>query len=218
MLEANHDGWHTNDDIQWRGYSGLSHEGSWSYMKIFETCVKSYKWIRRVSLHKASLMMCGTSEGIAKRQCKPLIIEDCLLSTPRDHSWWKARRPRYKLTSQDTFGADKIPLIYLWFISISEVDSIICLVFLIIMIGKNFLRVRGFVVLKICYMPNEPLPNERLVLSKKTYAIINHNFVINCGYRCVFFCNMICKSWTCFVLGQASDLKRANYGRNPKFH
>jgi hypothetical protein len=36
MLEANHDGLHTNDDIQWRGYSGLSHEGSWSYMKIFE--------------------------------------------------------------------------------------------------------------------------------------------------------------------------------------
>jgi hypothetical protein len=24
-------------------------------------------------------------------------------------------------------------------------------------------------------MPNEPLPNESLVLSKKTYAIINHN-------------------------------------------
>jgi hypothetical protein len=42
-LEANHDGLHTNDGIQWRGYSGLSHEGSWSYMKIFEICVKSSK-------------------------------------------------------------------------------------------------------------------------------------------------------------------------------
>jgi NADH:ubiquinone oxidoreductase subunit B-like Fe-S oxidoreductase len=26
-------------------------------------------------------------------------------------------------------------------------------------------------------MPNEPLPNESLVLSKKTYAIINHNLL-----------------------------------------
>jgi hypothetical protein len=32
-------------------------------------------------------------------------------------------------------------------------------------------------VLKICYMPNKPLPNESLVLSKKTYAIINHNLL-----------------------------------------
>jgi hypothetical protein len=95
----------------------LSHEGSWSYMKIFETCVKSLKWIIRVSPHKETLMMCGTNEGIAKRRYKPPIIEDCLLSTPRDHSRWKAWRPRYKLISQDTFGADNIPLIYLWFIS-----------------------------------------------------------------------------------------------------
>jgi hypothetical protein len=128
MLEANHHGVHTNDGIQWRGYSGLSHEGSWSYMKIFETCVKSHKLIRRVSPHKATLMMCGTNEGIAKRRYKPPIIEDCLLSTPRDHSRRKARRPRYKLTSQDTFGADNIPLIYLLFISNSEVDSTLCLV------------------------------------------------------------------------------------------
>jgi hypothetical protein len=42
--------------------------------------------IRRVSPHKATLMMCGTNEGIAKRRCKPPIIGDCLLSTPRDHS------------------------------------------------------------------------------------------------------------------------------------
>jgi hypothetical protein len=131
MLEANHDGLHTNDGIQWRGYSGLSHERSWSYKKIFETCVKYYKSMRRVSPHKATLIMCGTKEGIAKRRYKPLIIEDCLLSTPWDHSRWKARRPRYKLTSQDTFGTDNIPLIYLWFISISEVDSILCLVLML---------------------------------------------------------------------------------------
>jgi hypothetical protein len=31
--------------------------------------------------------------------------------------------------------------------------------------------------LKLCYMPNEPLPNESLVLSKKTYATINHNLL-----------------------------------------
>jgi hypothetical protein len=139
MLEANHDGLHTNDGIQWRGYSGISHEGSWSYMKIFETCVKSLKW--RVSPHMATWMMCGTNEGIAKRRYKPPIIEDCLLSTPRDHSRWKAWRPRYKLTSRDTFGADNILLIYLWFISNSKVDSILCLVPMMIMIGYNFLRV-----------------------------------------------------------------------------
>jgi hypothetical protein len=114
-----------------RGYSGLPHEGSWSYMKIFETCVKSHKWIRRVSPHKASLMMCGTNEGIVKILCKPPIIGDCLLSTPRDHSRWKARRSRYKLTSQDTFGV----LIYLWFISNSKVDLILCLVLMMIVIG-----------------------------------------------------------------------------------
>jgi hypothetical protein len=141
MLEANHHGLHTNNGSQWRRYSGLSHEGSWSYMEIFETCVKSHKWIRRVSPHKATLMMCGTNEGIAKRLYKPPIIEDCLLSTPRDHSRWKAWRPRYKLTSQGTFGAYNILLIYLWFISISEVASILCLVLLIIMTGQNFLRV-----------------------------------------------------------------------------
>jgi hypothetical protein len=107
---------------------------SWSHMKIFETCVKYLKWIRRVSPHMATLM-CGTNEGIAKRRYKPPIMEDCLLSTPRDHSRWKARRPRYKLTSQDTFGADNIPLIYLWFISNSEVDSIICLVLMMFKIG-----------------------------------------------------------------------------------
>jgi hypothetical protein len=92
--------WITHKDgIQWSGYSGPSHEGSCSYMKIFEKQI-----------------MCGMNKGIVKRRCKPLIIEDCLLSTPRDHSRWKARRLRYKLTSQDTFAADNIPLIYLWFI------------------------------------------------------------------------------------------------------
>jgi hypothetical protein len=128
MLEENHDGLHedisdmceaqsirhTNDDIQWRRYSGFSHKGSWSYVKIFETCVKSLKWVRRVSPHKATLMMCGTNEGIVKSRYKPPIIEDCLLSTPRDHSRSKARRPMYKLTSQDTFGSDNIPLIYIY--------------------------------------------------------------------------------------------------------
>jgi hypothetical protein len=69
-------------------------------------------------------------------------------------------------------------------------------------------------VLKLCYMPNESL-----ALSKKTYATINHNllchtFVVMDAFVCV----MICKSWTCFVLGKASDLKRENCGRNPKFH
>jgi hypothetical protein len=28
-----------------------------------------------------------------------------------------------------------------------------------------------------------------------------------------FVCDMIYKSWTCFVLGQATDLKRANCGK-----
>jgi hypothetical protein len=32
-------------------------------------------------------------------------------------------------------------------------------------------------MLKLCYMPNEPLPNESLALSKKTYATINHNLL-----------------------------------------
>jgi hypothetical protein len=32
-------------------------------------------------------------------------------------------------------------------------------------------------VFKLYYMPNEPLPNEILVLSKKTYATINHNLL-----------------------------------------
>jgi hypothetical protein len=109
--------WITHKDgIQWSGYSGPSHEGSCSYMKIFETCVKSLKLTRRVSPHNTTPMMCGMNKGIVKRRCKPPIIEDCLLSTPRDHSRWKARRLRYKLTSQDTFAADNIPLIYLWFI------------------------------------------------------------------------------------------------------
>jgi hypothetical protein len=36
---------------------------------------------------------------------------------------------------------------------------------------------RGFVVFKLCYMPNEPLPNESLALSKKTYVTINHNLL-----------------------------------------
>jgi hypothetical protein len=46
----------------------------------------------------------------------------------------KSSKPRYKLTSQDTFGADNFPFIYLWFISNSEVDSILCLVLMMIMI------------------------------------------------------------------------------------
>jgi hypothetical protein len=36
---------------------------------------------------------------------------------------------------------------------------------------------RGFVVLKLCYISNEPLTNESLALSKKTYATINHNLL-----------------------------------------
>jgi hypothetical protein len=32
-------------------------------------------------------------------------------------------------------------------------------------------------MLKLCYIPNEPLPNEILELSKKTYATINHNLL-----------------------------------------
>jgi hypothetical protein len=73
-------------------------------------------------------------------------------------------------------------------------------------------------VLKLCYMPNEFLPNESLALSKKTYATINHNLLCRKLWLWMLFCDTICKSWTCFVLGQASDLKRANCGRNPKFH
>jgi hypothetical protein len=35
---------------------------------------------------QGNLDECGTNEGIAKRRYKPPIIEDYLLSTPRDHS------------------------------------------------------------------------------------------------------------------------------------
>jgi hypothetical protein len=33
------------------------------------------------------------------------------------------------------------------------------------------------VVLKLCYMPDEPLPSESLALSKETFATINHNLL-----------------------------------------
>jgi hypothetical protein len=39
-------------------------------------------------------------------------------------------------------------------------------------------------VLKLFYMPNEPLPNEILVLSKKPYATINHNLL--CHKLCLW--------------------------------
>jgi NADH:ubiquinone oxidoreductase subunit B-like Fe-S oxidoreductase len=32
-------------------------------------------------------------------------------------------------------------------------------------------------VFKLCHVPNEPLPNESLVLRKKIYAIINRNLL-----------------------------------------
>jgi hypothetical protein len=43
MFEANHDGLHIKDDIQWCGCLGLSHKGSWGYIKTFKICVKSNK-------------------------------------------------------------------------------------------------------------------------------------------------------------------------------
>jgi hypothetical protein len=73
-------------------------------------------------------------------------------------------------------------------------------------------------VFKLCYIPNEPFLNESLALINKTYATINHNLFCQIVVMDAFVCDMICKSWTCFVLGQASDLKRANCGRNPKLH
>ena len=92
---------------------GLSHEGSWNYMKTSKTCVKPCKWIKGVILLKATLMTCGTKGKIEKSLREPpSIIKDCPLSTPEDHSRWKARRLRYTLTSQDTFGDDNIPLIF----------------------------------------------------------------------------------------------------------
>jgi hypothetical protein len=84
-----HKWWHPMAWILWALTRRImeSHEDIWDMCEV-------HKWIRRVSPRKATLMMCGTNEGIAKRRCKPPIIEDCLLSTPRDHSRWKARRPR----------------------------------------------------------------------------------------------------------------------------
>jgi hypothetical protein len=125
MFWANHNGLHTADNIQWREYFGLSHEGSWSHMKAFKKYVKpTNKW-RVVILRKASLTTCGTKEGIEKSLREPpLIIKECSHSTLDDHSWWKALRIRYKLKSRGTFGDDFFPLLYscsypiVWFHSI----------------------------------------------------------------------------------------------------
>jgi hypothetical protein len=67
--------------------------------------------MRRVSPLKATLMMCGTNKGIVKRRYKPPIIEDCLLQLRETTHDEKLEGQGTKLTSQDTFGADNIPLI-----------------------------------------------------------------------------------------------------------
>jgi hypothetical protein len=70
------------------------------------------------------------------------------------------------------------------------------------------------------YMPNEPMPNESLELSNKLMLhLITTRFVnpIHIVVMVAFVSFTTCKSWTYFVLGQASDLKRENVGGKPSF-
>jgi hypothetical protein len=53
----------------------------------------------------------------------------------------KSSKAKVQINLSRQFWSWYIPLVYLWFISNSEIDSILCLVLMIIMIGYNFMRV-----------------------------------------------------------------------------
>jgi hypothetical protein len=73
------------------------------------------------------------------------------------------------------------------------------------------------------YMPKEPLINEELSAMHETYASFNYTLI-----RCynllmvlimdTYVYNKFCKSRSCFVLGQANNLKEAHVRRRPDFH
>jgi hypothetical protein len=95
---------HPTQGIVWRRPRRVTHRGWHPMARILWVLIRwimelnfhnqdvwAHKW-RGVILHKATLTTYGTKEGIEKSLCKPPpIIKDCSLSTPKDHSPWKAR-------------------------------------------------------------------------------------------------------------------------------
>jgi hypothetical protein len=80
-----------------------------------------------------------------------------------------------------------------------------------------------FMFKTINLMPEEPLTNDELSAIHETYA--SFNYTLTCCYNLlvvlimdVYVYNRFCKSRSCFVLGQAIDLKEAHVGRRTDFH
>jgi hypothetical protein len=80
-----------------------------------------------------------------------------------------------------------------------------------------------FMLEQINSMPKEPLHNQKLSILHETYASFNYTLI--CCYNLLvvliinaYVYNKFCKSRSCFVHGQANDLKEAYVGRRPDFH
>jgi hypothetical protein len=70
--------------------------------------------------------------------------------------------------------------------------------------------------------PKEPLPNDELSAMPETYA--SFVYTLTCCYNShlvlimdMYVYNKFCKSRSCFVVGQANDLKKAHVRRRPVF-
>ena len=72
-------------------------------------------------------------------------------------------------------------------------------------------------------MPKEPFPKDELSAMHETYA--SFDYTLSCCYNLhvvlimdAYVYNKFCKSRSCFVLGQANDIKEAHVGKLPDFH
>jgi hypothetical protein len=168
-------------------------------------------------------------DGFKKVTKRPSLIEIGSPSTQLDEPnitlVEKALRPRYTLKSQDIIGIDDDKFKYscstnrindsLNSLSHNN-DHVDSLDFL-----KNDDKAM-FMFESFNSMHKEPLPNDELSALHETYASFNYTLI--CCYNLLVVLimdahvfNKFCKSRSCFVLGQANDLKKGKYWAKTRF-
>jgi hypothetical protein len=159
------------------------------------------------------------------------LVEIDLLSMPKNEQKItlikEAPRKRYTLKSQDIIGInDDIVKYSCWTNSMNDsLNSMPC---------SNNDHVDRLDLLEnddeVMFMfepinltPKEPLPNDELSATHKTYA--SFNYTLTCCYNLhvvlimdAYVYNKFCKSRSRFMLDQANDLKEAHFRRRPAFH
>jgi hypothetical protein len=169
-------------------------------------------------------------EGVQKGNKEtPSLVEIDSPSTPLDEPnitlVEKALRTRYVLKSKDIIGIDVDKYSYSTNSMNDNLNSMPC--------SNNdhvdrldFLeneKEGTFMIDPINLTPKESLPNDELRAMHETYA--SFIYTLTCCYNShvvlimdAYVYNKLCKSRSCFALGQANDLKEAHVGRRPDFH